>query len=138
MTAIFWLWNLKIKGGTKKQIQEELSEAIERSSYFRNSLIYGTADGNLTVNKYGRFGAKMSEILKPEIQRFIAQEPEYDSQHLSLSTLTPVCKTPVNKPEFADFLADSIEAILKKAHLILAILHRLGRKTQLDGTGATE
>jgi len=108
-----------IQGGrtrkkTEKQIQEELGESISRSEYFRNSLIYGMADGNLAVSKNGKFGERMVEILRPEMQRFIAQEPEYDSQYLSLSTLSPICKSSVKyKPEFADFLADSIEAVLK-------------------------
>lgn len=108
-----------IKGGrtrkkTEKQIQEELGESIRRSEYFRNSLIYGKEDGNLIVSRNGRFGQRMLEILRPEIQRFIAKEPEYDSQLLSLSTLKPICTSSVKyKPEFADFLADSIEAVLK-------------------------
>ena len=99
---------------TEKQIQEELGESIRRSEYFRNSLIYGMADGNLAVSKKGIFGERMIEILKPEMQRFIAQKPEYDSQYLSVSTLIPICKSTAKyKPEFVDFLADSVEAILK-------------------------
>ena len=97
----------------KKQIQGELSKSINGSRYFINSLIYGMADGTLVVNKNGQFGQRMFEILRPEIQRFIAQKPEYDSQYLSLSTFSPICKSSAKyKPEFAGFLANSIEAVL--------------------------
>ena len=66
------------------------------------------------MSKNGRFGQKMLEILIPEMQRFIAQEPEYDPKYYSLSTLSPICTSSVKyKPKFADFLADSIEAVLK-------------------------
>ncbi len=102
------------EGKTPKQIQEELGEGIGQSSYFRNSLIFGMADGNLSLNKEGRFGEKMLKRLQPEIQRFIAQEPEYDRSVILVSTLQyPTTKNMLYKPEFADFLADSIEAVLR-------------------------
>jgi hypothetical protein len=107
---------LIVKEQTSEQIQEELTGRIRESLFFENSLVYGTANGNLGLNKDGKFGKRMLEILRPEIDRFIAQEPEYDQRHLSLSTLSPICKKPVlYKPELAGFLADSIEAILRKS-----------------------
>lgn len=102
------------EGKTSEQIQEELREGIGRSSYFRNSLIFGMADGNLSLSKDGRFGERMLRRLQPEIQRFITQEPEYDRSVILVSTLQyPTIKRMLYKPEFVDFLADSIEAVLK-------------------------
>ncbi len=99
---------------TPEQIQEELSKGIGQGSYFKNSLIFGMANGNLSLNKEGRFGEEMLKRLQPEIERFIAQEPEYDrSVILLLSLQHPATKLMLYKPEFADFLADSIEAVLK-------------------------
>lgn len=107
-------FDLKGLRKTKEQIQEELKEAIGMSSYFENSLVYGMADGNLAVSENSRFGKKMLETLRPEMQKFIAEKPEYDSRYLSLSTLSPVCTKNVKyKNEFADFLADSIENVLR-------------------------
>lgn len=72
------------------------------------------ADGNLSLSKEGRFGDKMLKRLQPEIQKFIAQEPEYDRSIILASTLQYLTTKPMlYKPEFADFLADSIAAVLK-------------------------
>ena len=104
---------LLAEGKPPEQIQEELREGIKRSSYFRNSLIFGMGDGYLSLSKEGRFGEEMLKRLQPEIQRFIAQEPEYDRSVILASTLQyPTTKLMLYKPEFADFLSDSIEAIL--------------------------
>ncbi len=100
---------------TPEQIQEELNEKIEGSSYFRNSLIFGMADGNLALTLDGRFTQEMYEKLGPELQRFILQEPEYNTEVILASTLQhPTTKNMLYKPEFADFLACSIEEILSK------------------------
>jgi hypothetical protein len=94
--------------------KEELIREIIRSSYFRNSLISGMADGSLAINKEGRFKKQLSDLLRPRIQEFTTQEIEYDVKVLSLSTLSPFCKKSAKyKPEFADFIAESIEVVLK-------------------------
>ena len=96
-------------------IQKEIEEKIHLSSYFRNSLIYGYADGNLGISKSGRFGKRMRETIKPKVSEFIAQKPEYDSQYLELSTLLPVnTKEMLYKPVFVDFLTEAIEDVLKE------------------------
>ncbi len=105
---------LLAEGKTLEQIQKELKEGIEHSSYFRNSLIFGMADGNLSSIEGSRFGREMSRRLQPEINRFIAQEPEYDEGVILVSTLQyPTTRCMLYRQEFADFLADSIEAVLK-------------------------
>lgn len=102
-----------LKGRITKATKEELVKKIGESSYFTNSLIYGMVDGNLAVNKKGRFGKQMLEQLRPRIQEFIAQEPEYDRSVILASTLHyPTTKNMLYKPEFADFLAESFEAVL--------------------------
>jgi hypothetical protein len=111
-----------IKGkGRKKtegQIQEELRELIEGSKYFANSLFHGRADGTLAVSENSRFRERILEILGPVVEEFIVQKPKYDSRRYLVSTLSPVCKSPVKyKREFADFLADSIEAVLEQYYI---------------------
>ncbi|MBU3913502.1 MAG: hypothetical protein KKB21_04490 [Nanoarchaeota archaeon] len=102
-----------LKGRITKATKEELARKIGESSYFRNSLIYGMADGNLAVSKRGRFGKQMLELLGPKVQEFIAQKPEYDRSVILASTLRyPTTKNMLYKPEFADFLAESFEAVL--------------------------
>lgn len=99
---------------TPEQIQEDLLEGIQRSVYFTNTLILGMMDSRLaTSGKSSRFGKMMSELLKNDVSRFIAQEAEYDREYFSLSTLSPVCTSSVSyKPEFADFLTGTIETVL--------------------------
>ncbi len=104
---------LLVEGKIFKQIQEELKERIENSSYFINSLVCGMADGNLFSHKEGMFGEEMLKILQPEIKRFIAQEPEYDRSMVLLTLQHPTKKAMLYKPEFVGFLADSIEAVLR-------------------------
>lgn len=108
--------DFSIKGKTQEQIQEELRDRIGRSDYFVNSLVYGMADGNLAVTKSGRFGQKMLEQLAPRVKDFVATPAKYNDEYLDLSTLRPICEHSVKyKPEFADFLADSIEAVLRRS-----------------------
>lgn len=85
-------------------------------SYFRNSLIYGMTDGNLAVSREGRFAKQMMDLLIPKIEKFIAEEPKYNEEILSLDTLKPVNISPMKyKPELVDFLAESIEIVLKQS-----------------------
>jgi hypothetical protein len=103
-----------IEGKDSEQIQKELRERIEQSQYFQNSLVFGMDDGNLGVSEDGIFKEKILGRLNPRIQDFIAQEPEYDKSMILTSTLHhPTTKSMLYKPEFVDFLADSIEAVLK-------------------------
>ena len=102
-----------LKRRITKATQEELVRKVGESSYFRNSLIYGMADGNLAVSERGRFGKQMLDLLRPKIQEFIAQEPEYDRSIILASTLQyPTTKNMLYKPEFADFLAESFKSVL--------------------------
>jgi len=102
-----------LKGIITEATKEELTRKIEESSYFINSLIYGMADGNLAVSGRGRFEKQMTELLRPKIQEFIAQKPEYDRSVVLASTLQhPTTKNMLYKPEFADFLARTFEAVL--------------------------
>lgn len=94
----------------------ELSRAIGASTYFANSLIYAMADGRLAVNKSGRFQTRMLDLVQPRAAEFLAVAPEYDREYLSLSTLQAVnLRAAEYKPEFADFLADSIKAVLSSS-----------------------
>jgi hypothetical protein len=88
-------------------------ERVASSRYFENSPVYAMADGNLCIGK--GFKDDMLERLRPKIEQYIAQNPEYDSQYLLLSTLQhPVTKHMLYKPEFAGFIAKTIEDVLKR------------------------
>lgn len=96
------------EGKSSKQIKEELIDKISYSSYFINTLVCGMSDGSLVSNK------KLFDILKPELNNFVAEQPKYDDRYLSTSTLSPICTNSAKyKSEFAEFLASSIENILK-------------------------
>jgi hypothetical protein len=97
------------------QIQKEIGEKIAASSYFENSLVFGYADGNLGINKEGRFGNRMMQLIKPKVPEFIAQRPEYDESVIELSTLRPpVTREMTYKPKFADFITEVIETVLRE------------------------
>ncbi len=56
----------------------------------------------------------MQEILKPKIEDYVFQKPEYDTSVVLLSTLKhPTKKSMLYKPQFVNFLTDSIETVLK-------------------------
>jgi hypothetical protein len=93
---------------------------LASSCYFRNSLIFSLADGNLGVGTNSPFfenpfEKRMKEMLEPRIPDFVAQKPEYDTGALLTSTLQhPVTKEMLYKPDFVDFLTETIEKILKE------------------------
>ena len=104
----------RTKRKTEKQIQEELSETIKRSSYFRNSLICGMADGRLTLTENGRFTESMLRLLQPRISDFIAQNLETRTDVIHTDLRPVVSKAVEYKPEFVDFLVETIETVLKE------------------------
>lgn len=104
-----------LQGRITKAAQSKLAIKIEESSYFRNSLVCGMADGHLAVNGQGRFGKQMHDLLRPHLQDFVAQEPEYDRSIVLISTLQyPTIRRMLYKPEFSDFLAESFETVLTR------------------------
>ncbi|MBI2105435.1 hypothetical protein HYT56_01195 [Candidatus Woesearchaeota archaeon] len=106
---------LRFEAGEKTEdlIRKELIENIAFSPYFVNSLIIGKSDGRLAGNKKISLGKKILEILESEISRFIAHKAEYSREAVELGTMRPFCTSDAQyKPEFAEFLADSIEKIL--------------------------
>ncbi|MFH1585706.1 MAG: hypothetical protein ABIB79_02980 [archaeon] len=94
-------------------LEEELIKRIKRSEYFENTLVIGRSNGIVSVSKR-RFGEKMREELGPEASQFIVQTPRYNKKYVSLS-LNPICKEAATyEPEFVDFLANSIENVLRR------------------------
>ncbi len=99
-------------GKPNEEIAKEIHKALEGGSYFRNSLIYAMADGQLAISKNGRFGQKVLELLKPKVQEFIAQNLGIDSRYFTMD-LRPVVKSAVQyKPEFTVFLFDTLRVVL--------------------------
>lgn len=99
-------------GKPNEEVVSEIHDALEGNSYFRHSLIYAMADGQLALNKDGRFGQKVLALLRPKVQEFIAQELETDSRYFTMD-LRPVVKSTVQyKPEFVGFLCDTLRIVL--------------------------
>lgn len=99
-------------GKSNEEIAKEIHKTLSRGGYFRDSLIYAMADGRLAINKDGRFGQKVLELLKPKIQEFIAQDLETDSRYLHMD-LRPVVKSVAQyKPGFVAFLYDTLRTVL--------------------------
>jgi len=110
---------ISVEDKTEEELKEDLGQDIRGSKYFKNSLVFGMADGSLgsgsTFSWFKNpFEEKMAELLKPKFLDFMAQKPEYDKRYISLSTLGPVnTKSMLYKPEFVDFLTETIETVLK-------------------------
>ncbi|MDD5192652.1 MAG: hypothetical protein PHH54_00545 [Candidatus Nanoarchaeia archaeon] len=97
-----------------ERVRSEFQENV--GSYFKNSLMYCMTDGMLAISKHGKFNKSMMNLLRPRIEEFIAEEPKYNEEIISPDTHMPVNISPMKyKPEFADFLAESIEAVLKQS-----------------------
>jgi hypothetical protein len=97
---------------SEEEVVKEIYDALERNKYFRHSLIYAMADGNLCVNKSGVFSEKVFEILDSRIQTYIAQDLEIDSQYITLN-LRPVVTSAVRyKREFVNVLYTTFRAII--------------------------
>jgi len=101
--------------GKRKSYDEQATEvhdALERNSYFRHSLIYAMANGQLALNKDGRFSQKVFDLLRPKIQEFIAKDLETDLRYFTMD-LRPVVKSDVQyKPEFVVFLRETLRTVL--------------------------
>lgn len=103
------------------EIPEELTKEIRRGHYFLNTLFFGTDDGNIGSNETHyfdlptRFGKRMSDLVGSRINEFVMQTPEYDKSMILASTFQhPTTQVMLYKPETPDFLADSIEQVLRE------------------------
>lgn len=104
----------KTEGKLEKQIGKELMEGFERSSYFRNSIIYGMSDGSLAVGNQSPFKDKVLEILKPQMEKYMAKQPKYHDKFITMDLRPVVTGRAEYKPEFTKFLAESIATILSE------------------------
>jgi len=102
-------------GKSDEELAQEIYKAIETTSYFHDSIICGMTDGRLFLKENAHFGKKMMGILQSGIKDYIAQSLETDPTVFHMD-LRPVVKSSMKyKPEFVDFLKDSIIGILKEA-----------------------
>ena len=70
------------------------------------------ANGQLALNKDGRFSQKVFDLLRPKIQEFIAKDLETDLRYFTMD-LRPVVKSDVQyKPEFVVFLRETLRTVL--------------------------
>ncbi len=96
----------------KKSI-EEIAKQIDKGEYFRNSLIVGTRDGGLEAFKKSKLSMKLLEIVESKGEDYIAREAKVDVTKIMVDTLSPVVRQGMEyKPEFVDFLRNSIEKVL--------------------------
>lgn len=103
---------VSINGKSDEETAKEIHEALNGNSYFRNSLVYAMADGQLAISENSKYGQKVLELLEPRVQEFIAQNLETDSQYFTMD-LRPLVKSSVQyKPEFMVFLFDTLRAVL--------------------------
>lgn len=97
------------------KISKDLTQRIRDSSYFRNSLVFGMADGCLGFNDHGKFGMQVFNLLEPRLGEFVAQKAEYNTSVYLASTMEhPAKKRVLYKPEFANVLSDTLEIVLRK------------------------
>jgi hypothetical protein len=100
-------------------LEEGISETglvriLERSSYFRKSVMHGLRNGNISLVK-NNYGKKLFNLIKEKKDDMIAQKPEYNEEYIDLSNFGPVCiKTIKYKKETIKLMTSSIENILKE------------------------
>lgn len=99
---------------SEDELNRELSEAIRCSTYFKNSLFFGRADGLLAVSGEGRFSEVMRQRLAPVAESYLARQPEYDTNYIELAWPPRYVNTrqTLYKNTFPEFLAKTIEDIL--------------------------
>lgn len=99
-------------GKDQKQVDSDIISMIRRSEYFENSIMLSMSDGRLLGGP--NFGKHVKELLGNKFKEYIAQQPEYDTSGILVSTMSYICeKSMTFKEEFADVLVDTIEKILK-------------------------
>lgn len=64
--------SVSVDGKSDEELAQGICEAIERTGYFRDSVICGLSDGRLFFNKNAPFGAKMMEVLKSGFNEYVA------------------------------------------------------------------
>ena len=107
--------SVSLDGKPDKELAQEICKAIERTEYFSDSVICGLADGCLCFNKGAPFGKKMMEVLQSGFNEYVARSLETDDTVFYMD-LRPVVKSDMRyKPEFVDFLKDTIAGFLKEA-----------------------
>jgi len=97
---------------SEEELAEEIRDALEENKYFRYSLIFAMADGQLYLNRSGVFSKEVFKLLDSRIQKYIAQDLEVDSQYFT-TDLRPVVKQAVRyKREFVNVLYTIFRAII--------------------------
>lgn len=95
-------------------IDVKACNAFGDNIYFKNSLVYSMADGQLGVKEKGFFGEIIIRSLNKEINNFISRPLDVDNSRFYMD-MSPVVKaTVLYKPEFVDFLSKTFFVILKE------------------------
>ncbi len=86
-----------------RAVSRNALEALEERSNFWHSIIVAMTDGRLGLGN-GVFNQKVSRILEPRIQEFVAKDIKIDSRYFT-ANLRPLVESPVQyKQEFVYFL----------------------------------
>ncbi len=92
-----------------------LSCELEKSTYFKNTLIFAKADGTLFAPKNG-FERRMFKALeKVDLSGFLARAPEIDPEHMTMDLRPVVTAVARYKKEFVSFLSKLLQEVLMSA-----------------------
>jgi hypothetical protein len=99
-------------GKSDELVATEAYDALKENRYFRKSIIYAMASGQLMVKSGGCFSNEVIEFLSPRVYGFIAQELETNLDCLTMDGRPVVTTSTQYKPEFVAFLYDAFRKIL--------------------------
>jgi len=106
----------KTEGKLEEQIQEGITKGFRGSNYFENSIVYGMRDGSLAIGKQSPFKDKVIEILRSQLENYMAKQPEYHDRLMTMDLRPVVTGRAEYKPELVDFLAEMTEKILNEGN----------------------
>jgi hypothetical protein len=108
------LFDFPVTKNVNEKVKDEVFVKVEASNFFSNSVLVGSKEGALLIAKGNDVTSKLNESLKPEISKYVLQEPEILEGLISASTLGPVYKGGFLYDEsIIDFLVRSLEDALK-------------------------
>ena len=75
---------------TDQEFLKEVSEKLGESEYFSNSLILTMSSGAMSFNKPSSWFNYAMPAIRDIAPQLVAEDPKFDREHLSLSTLSPI------------------------------------------------
>jgi len=104
--------NFNSEGKSKKYITEEVSEALNKSKYFRNSIVFSKSNGRLVTNTEGYFYEKVKKIFLPRTKEFVAETLVVDHEHITSDAQSIVISPVLYKKEYVPIFSQMIGEVL--------------------------